>query len=364
VTAPLHVGLNLVFLVPGETGGIETYARELISALREQPGLRLTAFLNREAEHEPGPWSELERVTVPVRARRRADWVRGEQLLLPRLAARAGIDVLHSLASTAPGWGRYRRVVTIHDVIFRIHPEAHAAIRSQAMRVLVPLAARRANAIIAPSGATRDDLVRLLHVPERKIRVVPEGVRLHPPAAPADLGPRPVVLTVSAKRPHKNLPRLLEALARIPDERRPLLVLPGYATHWEPGLRDRARELGLERDTRFLGWVSDYELEGLYAAASVFVFPSLYEGFGLPVLEAMARGVPVACSDRGSLPEVAGGAARLFDPERPEAIAAAIEELLADPAEADRLRAAGRERAAAFTWDETARQTVEVYRRA
>jgi glycosyltransferase involved in cell wall biosynthesis len=368
----LHVGLNLVFLVPGETGGMETYARELIAALRKNPDVRLTPFLSREgAADTSAPWSQIPCVTVPVNARNRPEMVRGEQQLLPRLARREGVDLVHSLANTAPVWGRFRRVVSIHDVIYRVYPEAHAGIRARAMAVLVPLGARRADRVLVPSRSTRDDLTSLLHVPDSKIDVIPYGVRL-PTTMPPDPGPlrarlgldgRPVVLTVSAKRPHKNLGRLLEALALIPRDRRPVLLLPGYPTPWEEELRKQAHGLGLNDDTRFLGWVDDGELEALYALAACFVLPSLYEGFGFPVLEAMARGVPVACSDRGSLGEVAGDAARLFDPEQPSSIADAIEALLADPDEAARLSAAGRERAAEFTWEQTARATVEVYRR-
>ena len=168
---------------------------------------------------------------------------------------------------------------------------------------------------------------------------------------------------MSAKRPHKNLERLLEALAAIAAERRPVLVIPGYATPYEAVLRERADALGVRDDVRWLGWVSGPELEGLYALADAFVFPSLYEGFGLPVLEAMRRGVPVACSDRSSLPEVAGHAALLFDPEDPRAMTVAIERLLSDRAEADRLRAAGRAQAARFTWGATARATAASYDR-
>jgi len=369
----VHVGLNLVFLVPGEIGGMETYARELITSLRAEPDLRVTAFVSREAAGDSeAPWAETPRVTVPVEARKRHEWVRGEQQLLPRLARREGVDLVHSLASTAPVWGKFKRVVTIHDVIYRVYPEAHTRIRAKAMGVLVPLAARRSDRVIAPSGSTRDDLISLLHVPAGKIDVVPEGVRPPSIREPVDLaglrarlalGDRPVVLTVSAKRPHKNLVRLLEALAIIPADRRPVLLLPGYATQWENELRERAQQLALDGDTRFLGWVSDDELEALYAVSSCFVFPSLYEGFGLPVLEAMARGVPVACSDRGSLSEVAGDAARLFEPERPDSMAEAIQALLSDRNEAARLVAAGHERAARFTWEETARSTADIYRR-
>ncbi len=367
----MHIGLNLIFLVPREMSGLETYARELTSALlRERPDLRMTAFVNREASSDP-LWNGLvPTVTVPVYGRRRSSWVRGEQILLPTLAQRVGVDLVHSLASTAPAWGSFRRVVTIHDVIYRIHPEAHARWRSLALRVLVPLAARRADRVIVPSRATREDLIRLLNIPEEKIDLVPNG--LGTPPAPHwdseeelrrryDLGARPFVLTVSLKRPNKNLLRLLEALALIPKARRPILVLAGHRTAYERELQARARELGLVADTRFLGWVPSEELEGLYRSSSCFVFPSLYEGFGLPVLEAMARGVPVACSNRGALVEVADKAALTFDPEQPHAIAAAIERLLADPAERERLRRAGRENAARFTWADTARRTLESY---
>jgi glycosyltransferase involved in cell wall biosynthesis len=368
-----HIGLNLIYLVPGETGGTETYARELIPALiAAQPGLRLTAFVGREAAAGEGPWLEaVPSVTVPVRARRRREWVRGEQQLLPRLAAAAGVDLLHSLANTAPARGRFRRVVTVHDLIHRIRPEAHFGLNARAMRWLVWLAARRSDRLIAPSQATKRDLVAMLRTPAGRIDVVPQGVAPPGPASDAAelrrrlrLGDRPVVLAVAALRPHKNLAAAIEALALIPAERRPRLVLAGYSTPHEVELRRRAAALGLEADVRFAGWVPAVDLEALYSLASACVFPSLYEGFGLPVLEAMARGVPVACSDRGSLAEVAGNAARLFDPERPERIAAAIEALLGDPVEADRLRAAGRERAAKFTWAATARGTLASYERA
>ena len=372
----MHVGLNLIFLVPGETGGMETYARELVPALaRCAPDVRLTAFVNREmAEAGDVRWGEGVRVvTVPVRARRRVEWVAGEQFLLPRLAARAGVDLVHSLASTAPARGGFRRVVTVHDLIYLFHPEAHFGLRRFGMRFLVPLGARRSDRVIVDAASTRDDLVQWLRLPAERIDVVPLGfgtteqVEPMPEAevrARHGLGDGPVVLSVSAKRPHKNLARLLEALAVLPEERRPVLVIPGYPTPHEDELRARARALGIEDRVRFLAWVASAELEGLYQAADCFVFPSLYEGFGLPVLEAMSRGLPVACSARSSLPEVAGDAALLFDPEDPRAIAAAIERLLTDATERERLRAAGLERARGFTWEATARATLASYRRA
>ncbi|MEA2187905.1 MAG: hypothetical protein QOK16_2916, partial [Solirubrobacteraceae bacterium] len=145
---------------------------------------------------------------------------------------------------------------------------------------------------------------------------------------------------------------------------RPLLVLPGYATDHEAELRVRSAQLGIAGDVRFLGWVSDEDMEGLYAAAAVFVFPSLCEGFGLPVLEAMQRGVPVACSGRSALAEVAGDAALLFDAEDPRAIADTVRAILTDARLAERLRHDGRAQAARFTWEATARGCLETYARA
>jgi glycosyltransferase involved in cell wall biosynthesis len=372
----MHVGLNLVFLVPGYTGGTETYAQELIPELvAAAPDVRFTAFVNREAAAERGrPWGGLiPAITVPVKARNRVQWVLGEQVLLPALAERAGVDLLHSLGNTAPGWGHFRRVATIHDLAFRLAPEAHLGVLGLGMRVLVPLAARRSHRILVDATSTRDDLDRVLGTPPAKVDVVPLGLGTGRRADPLpeaelrarlDLGDRTIVLCAAAKRPHKNLMRLLGALGLIPAERRPVLVLPGYRTAYEDELRVRAGELRLGADVRFLGWVEPAELEGLYAAAACFVFPSLLEGFGLPVLEAMVRGAPVACSDIGVLREVAGEAALLFDPESEPAIAAAIERVLTDPAEAQRLRAAGHERAARFTWAATAAGTLAAYRRA
>jgi glycosyltransferase involved in cell wall biosynthesis len=373
----MHVGLNLIFLVPGETGGMEVAARELIPELLAQAsaGTRFTAFINREAAAaKDGPWGELlPAVTVPVNARNRVQWVLGEQTLLPRLAAREGVDLMHSLASTAPLWGRFRRVVTVHDLIYARFPEAHAGIRDKGMGVLVPQAVRRSHRVIADSISTRDDLVELLSVPPEDIDVVPLGLGQVRRAAPLaerevrarfDLGERRVLLSLSAKRPHKNLLALIGALALLPADTRPLLVLPGYPTEHEAQLRERAVVAGVAGEVRFLSWISPEELEGLWALAEIFVFPSLYEGFGLPVLEAMARGVPVACSNASSLPEVAGEAALLFDPHDEAAIAGSLRALLGDQALRERLRAKGLAQVERFTWERTARATLHSYERA
>jgi glycosyltransferase involved in cell wall biosynthesis len=371
-----HIGLNLIFLVPGETGGMEIAARELIPALLSQapPGMRFTAFVNRETAGTEGPWGELlPAVTVPVRARSRMQWVLGEQMLLPRLAARARIDLMHSLASTAPLWGRFRRVVTVHDLIYAHYPEAHAGLRAKGMQVLVPAAVRRSQRVIADSRSTADDLVELVGIDAGRIDVVPLGLGAPQRETPLgerevrtkfDLGEREVLLSLSAKRPHKNLTALIGALARIPAYRRPLLVLAGYPTFHEQELRERALAAGVAQDVRFVGWLGAREVEGLWALARAFVFPSLYEGFGLPVLEAMARGVPVACSNASSLPEVAGDGALMFDPHEEGGIAAALERVLWEESLRELLVARGRERVREFTWEGSARLTLESYARA
>ncbi len=372
-----HIGLNLIFLVPGETGGMEVAARELIPALLDEapPGMRFTAFINREAAAaKDGPWGELlPAVTVPVSARNRVQWVFGEQALLPPAAMRARVDLVHSLASTAPLWGRFRRVVTVHDLIYARFPEAHAGIRDKGMKVLVPQAARRSDRVIADSQSTRDDLVEMLGIRAELIDVVPLGLGSVRRAVPIDeretrarfeLGERRVLLSLSAKRPHKNLLALIGALAQIPVEERPVLVLAGYPTAHEAELRARVQSEGLAADVCFPEWLSAEDLEGLWAIARAFVFPSLYEGFGLPVLEAMARGVPVACSNASSLPEVAGDAALLFDPHDEAAIAGALRRLLDDGPLREQLRTRGLARVGEFTWQCTARLTLESYRRA
>jgi glycosyltransferase involved in cell wall biosynthesis len=353
----MRIGLNLVFLVPGETGGMETVARELIPAMRALTGHTLVAFVNEESRGED--FGAHEQVVVPVRARDRKQWVMGEQRHLPRLAA--GCDVVHSLGSTAPSRGPFRRVVTINDLHYRTMPEAHFGLRALGMRVLVPLAARSSDLVLTISNAARADIVRLLGVPPAKVQVIYPGIAA-PSATPTPeaalrrlhwLEDRRVLLAMSAKRPHKNLAGLLEALALL-EPPRPVLVLPGYPTDYENELRRRAHALGVDGDVRFLGWVSEADAEGLYALADAFVHPAFSEGFGLPPVEALARGLPVACSDIPVLREVMGDDAIFFDPHAPASIAAAVSAALATP----RGQAGTNFR---FSWEAAAAATLEAY---
>ena len=368
----MRVGLNLLHLVPRETGGGELYARRLIPALLEaRSDLRLVVF----AGHEAAPslaeetWaSEIELVHVPVRSRSRARRVLAEQTLIPRAARRAQVDLLHNVQNTAPVAPGVPQVTTILDVIYKRHPETHAGVLAAGVALLVPLAARRSRRILTISQAAKDDIAHFLHVDRDRIDVTPLGPGLQDEVSPVaeaelrqrlELGDAPFVLTVSAKRPHKNLERLLEAMAQVQSDPPPLLVAPGYETVFEPELRRRAGER-----VRFLGWVDSELLDGLYRAATCFVFPSLAEGFGLPVLEAMVRGTPVACSRIDPLTELAGEAALYFDSTDVADMTRAIETLLTDEELRDRLRRAGAERAKAFTWEATAEATLAGYERA
>jgi glycosyltransferase involved in cell wall biosynthesis len=372
VTAP-HIGLDLLYLDPGATGGMETYARALVPLLPAAfPEARFTVFAGRElaAEWRAAPWHpDLRLAGLPVSSSTRILRTAAQQTLVAGAARRAGVDVLHSLGNLGPLAGP-RRVVTMHDLIYLRHPDTTSGLLAKGLGQLAPLTARRATRIIAVSQATAQDLQELLAVPAVKVDVVPSGPGLAPVAAPTPepqlratlgLGPGPLVLSVSARRPHKNLARLIEALGRVPGAE---LVLPGYPTAFDDDLRDDARRAGVAERVHLCDWVDDAQLEGLYRAATCLAFPSLAEGFGLPVLEAMARGLPVACSSVSALPEVAGDAALLFDPYNIDAIAGAVATLLDDEALRSRLAARGREQAARFTWERTAVGTVASYRRA
>jgi glycosyltransferase involved in cell wall biosynthesis len=228
--------------------------------------------------------------------------------------------------------------------------------------------------VIAYSQAARSEIAQDFRIPPERIDVIPLGPGSDPVVEPTPepelrarlgLGDGPIVLAVSALLAHKNLPPLVDAMAEV---RRyspgAVLVVPANPTPLQSELEARARGLGIADAVVFPGWVSAADLEGLYRAAACFAFPSLSEGFGLPVLEAMRRGVPVACSNASAVPEVAGDSALLFEPHDPAAIAEAVGRLLGDRGLAEELAERGRERAGLFSWRRTAEETLESHMRA
>jgi alpha-1,3-rhamnosyl/mannosyltransferase len=263
-------------------------------------------------------------------------------------------------------------VVTVLDATWAHFPETLHRTATVARKVLTPLCARAADRVIAISEAAKRDLVETFGLDPNKVDVTPLGVRSDETrqGAPSGdirrrlgIGAGPIVLCVAQKREHKNLARLIRAFAALHDDD-VQLVLAGEPTPHESDLRALAADLRVRERVHFPPWISDAELEGLYATASCFVLPSLMEGFGLPLLEAMQHGVPVACSDVSALPEVAGSAALYFDPSSEEEIARAIERLLHDERLIEELVRRGYERCLVYTWVETARRTLASYRRA
>ena len=374
---PLRVGLNLMFL--GErAGGAGRYAMELPGALlAAEPQTEVHVFVSRDAPAElrREPWAQDVRwVTLPVGLSGPPVHVLAQFTALPMLALMRRLDVLHSPANTGPVMTPgVASVISLLDLIW-LHRAAEwepSASVQRRMRMLVDHCVRHADRVFAISEDAAEDFVRTLDVARERIEVTPLGIRPLSGSKPTpepqlrvrfELGTARVVLCVAQKRPYKNLHRLVRALPELDED--VVLVLPGSPTEYETELRALARELGVDTRVRFPDWLSGEELDGLYALSQAFVLPSLIEGFGLPVLEAMARGVPVACANVSALPEVAGDAALLFDPERQEEVTAAVRRLLDDRALAARLVVRGHERVGAFTWERTGAASLAGYRRA
>jgi glycosyltransferase involved in cell wall biosynthesis len=298
-----------------------------------------------------------------------------ERLDLPRLEWFARFDVLFAPNFVPPPTRTRRLVVTVHDLAFRLHPEtAPQSTRWWLARIDRTL--HRASRIIAVSEATKRDLLELYDVSEERVAVIPNGVDgqvFHPPS-PEEVeqvrrrfGISGLYLVfLGGIEPRKNLPNLVRAFADLPAGVRPSLVLAGGSVEWNTEGRDaldRAlRELPREVGERIVltGYVAEPEKVALLGGAKALVYPSLYEGFGLPVLEAMACGTPVVTSDVPALAEVAGDAALLVEPRDPAAIASAMERILTDEGLRRSLKTKGIARAAGYPWDETARRTVQV----
>jgi glycosyltransferase involved in cell wall biosynthesis len=371
-----HLGVNAVFLQP-RMGGLETYVRQLLPALLKcRPDLRITVFVTPAGRDALAtePWVDnVELVTHWLLAMPFTKAI-SELTLVGRLAAAREVDLVHSVAMIGPIRPRMPSVVTIADVTWLRQPESVPSVTRLLWRTVVPLGARDAARVIAHSQAAAAEIAEDLEISRDRIDVVPHGPGALPETAPRPedelrrrlgLGHGPILLAVSALSAHKNVDALIEAMPRLrrafPDV---VLVVPGNPRRRGEELVERARGLGVAEGIVFPGWVDAADLEGLYRAASCFVFPSFREGFGMPLLEAMARGVPIASSSSSALPEVAGDAALYFEPDRPAEIAEAIARILSDPNLARELTARGRERQRLFTWSRAAEKTLAVYERA
>ena len=322
-----------------ELGGVERWAREMSARLPAlRPGAYVVARPPRVLSHRLGHL-----------------W---EQAVLPGRAAAARASLVYAPANLAPlAWPRC--VTVLHDAAALRHPEWYARLYAAWQRHALPAIARRARHLVTVSEFSKAELVELLGVDPERVSVIPGGVdaRFHPgadaEAARAALGlERPYVLSVASRIGRKNLGALSPAAEALEAEGVELVAAGGG----RPQFRDEPPPRGV----RLLGHVDDELLPGLYAGARAFVLPSLYEGFGLTCLEAMAAGVPVAAADRGALPETCAGAALLFDPESPEAAREAVLRVVRDDELRARLTEAGRERAAALTWERAARSTDEL----
>ncbi|MFI8594529.1 glycosyltransferase family 4 protein [Microbacterium sp. NPDC078428] len=351
----------------GGRGGTETYARELLRRLPDRvPEADWVALANDVgAERVEAFFPGTVRVSRSVRDGK-VGWAAGEVFLAERTARRVGGDLLWTPQNFGPVVRGMPRVATIHDVIYdEVRGAAAERISRGVTSWLMGRSARTADAVITISQAARRSIIERLKVDPSRIRVVHNGASAPPlqpgPDAPSAWeipGRRSVVLSVGNRMPHKNFDGLLRAIAAIDPSRRPYTVIPGADPSSDP-LRPLIETLGLQADVLLPGWVSDAELEALYAVADVYVCPSLAEGFGLPIIDAMARGCRVVAHDIPVLREVGGDVATYADARRPSALAEAILGATGTPPSvAERSRAAAH--AATFSWDSAAAETAEV----
>ena len=374
IQARMRVGVNTLFLIPGEVGGSETYVRDVLThAIPANPDLEWVLFTNRE-NHEAlgnafGALANVRCCALGFSARSRVQRIIREQIQLPVVVKREGIDVLWSPGYTAPVLATCPQVVSILDMQYKAFPQDLSLMALWATRLLVPLAARRADRVLTLSEFSRTEILKYIRIPGERVQVIypaADGVFSRVVAGGARRAVVPegaYVLCVANTYPHKNVHTLIQAMDMVWPRHHVSLVLVGGEGRGEPVVRAAISRLGNSGGVIRLRGLSRDDLVALYQGASVFVFPSLYEGFGLPVLEAMAAGVPVLALRCGSIPEVGGESIRYFDGSV-EDCARGVEELVA-MAVGDRERMVGeaRERAASFSWERTADEVVSCLRR-
>jgi glycosyltransferase involved in cell wall biosynthesis len=384
MSAPLRLGYSLATLATGYVGGSETYARGVLDGLcaRDPAELSLRVIANRTAAaaYRPRIAGRAQLVEVPGRFRggivERAAAMAAMRLDARRLAARVArdLDLVHyAVTIPLPHVDGVATVLTMQDMQHREHTEWFSRAELLFRRVAYDGAARRATRVVTATQHARDQIVEHLRIGVDRIDVIGHGIdhdRFAPGPDPDDaarlapLGlPERFAFYPANMWPHKNHERLIEALAEVED-RDLHLVLTGQGYGRLDALLERARALGVGGRVRHLGHLPADTLPALYRAARALVFPSLFEGFGIPIVEAMACGCPVAASNRSALPEVVGDAGALFDATEPGQIAAALDRLSRDGVDREALIAAGLRRAAQFTWDRCADEHLSSYRRA
>jgi glycosyltransferase involved in cell wall biosynthesis len=372
----LKIGIDARASSHPQPGGFKTYVKSLIGGLAAvEPEHDFRLYVDRVcADAIPAGVRRFHHEVVTARPALVGPVVR-EQLALPTCAALDRLDVVHFPTGTAPLWTLSPVVLTIHDAIEQTAPPEQRAAEVGTKRRLMSLynrycqrlVARRADLVLTVSQCSRRDISSVLGVPAENIRVIHEapGPQFRPtPGGGWAVGAgEPFILAIGSADPRKNLASLIRAYAQLPAEliERHRLVLVWSHRSLQDRLLSLARELGVADRITSVHAPTDLQLCQLYSAASVFVFPSLYEGFGLPPIEAMACGAPVVASNTSSLPEVLGDAALLVDPTSAAGLARAIAAVLTNPALLEDLRRRGLARAAQFSWEQTARQTLAAY---
>jgi glycosyltransferase involved in cell wall biosynthesis len=364
---PLRIGVNALYLIPGGVGGTEIYLRGLLGGLAGiDTANQYFVFTNRETGPDLVPRQpNFRRLPQPVRAVRRPARILWEQAALPLAAVRHELDVMLNPGFTAPLFCPCPQVTVFHDLQHRRHPEHFRWFDLPFWRFFLFWSAHVSRLLLAVSAATAADLLEYYRLPESKVRVTPEGVDPVFFDIARRRTPEPFLLTVSTLHPHKNLDALLRAFAGFrqthPEFRLVVCGLHGFSTGALHELRD---SLDLRDAMEFPGWIPREDLHDLFARAWAFLYPSRFEGFGLPLLEALASGIPTACSGIEPLSSIAAGAALEFDPLDANAMAGAMLRIADDEALRARLREAGPRRAAQFSWRATAEGTLAALRAA
>lgn len=373
---PTRVGINSLFLIPEGVGGSETYLRNVIRELPAlDPNIPYLLFTNREnaGTFDVPPGANLREISCPVHAVRRPERLAYEYGVLPMRARRQHVDVLFSPGFTAPARRGYASVVTILDMQPEDMPGNFTPLYHFVHTRLMRRAARSAAHVLTLSEHAKRRIVAVYGLPPERITVS------HLAAAPIYFTPvvaeeiarvrqtygihSPYILSVATLHPHKNLDALIDAFValRQTSDAGFQLVLVGLRGNAAATLHAKVETAGIADAVVMTGWVPDANLPALYQGATVYVLPSRYEGFGIPVLEAMASGTPVITTTAASLPEVAGDAALLVDPDDRAALAQALRRVLDDPALRTELIGRGKEHAPLFTWRKTAEATLAAF---